>query len=224
MKLFATSKLGMTLAGVLAFSVFRLHADPSISFAGQVQTENLTTIPWVLGSTMWGGILTNNATGTTFVGFSSLAGLNAGSIIMTSGDLELTSYLSPGPSSAGYEIYTEGDATVVPLNLFYNGTLLASGTLSSIKVDVGNSSDSAAIGTGFGSFSAAGPNPAFFNELMSLSGNTGMVRFDTSTFTPVNNFGLFNTSTIMTVVPEPATVGLLVLSCLGLACRRRRNC
>ena len=223
MKLTMPTKLVITLAGVLALLVLPARAEPSITFCGQAQTEDLTDIPWVLGSKMWGGVQTNNGTGNAFSEFTSLIGLNPTLITLTSGNLELTSYLSPGPSSPGYEVYTESDASIMPLRLFYDGALLASGTLSSIKIDVDNSSDATAVGTAFGQFSSAGANPTFFNELMLLSGNTGLVRFDTSTFTPVNNFGLFNTSTVMTVVPEPATAGLLAMGFVGIAGWRRRR-
>lgn len=194
----------------------------TITFNGQAQMENLTAIPWVLGSTMWGGVQTTNGTGTAFGGFSSLNGLNASLLTFTAGDLELTSYLSPTASSAGYEIYTESDSFVTPLYLRYNGSILASGTMNSLRADVDNVNDGTAIVTGYGQFTAAGADPSFYNELMALTQNTGWVRFDTATFTPVNGAGLFNTVTVLSSVPEPSKMGLLLLGCSTVVSRRRR--
>ncbi|RLA44001.1 MAG: hypothetical protein DRR42_20995 [Gammaproteobacteria bacterium] len=196
---------------VVASSLFLAQplAAAQIDFFGTSQNSVSTAIPWVAGSTMWGHLDVAGGAGQSTTGFTSLGGKDISKLGFSFGDLDLTSWLSPGPASAGYEIYTD-DGTGTPLEFSYDGDLWATGTVHFLRTDVANSSDLNATALMSVTLLSAGLDDAFFNEIMSLTGGTGMITLNAHSFTPINASGLFSAVTTLelTAVPVPAAVWL----------------
>jgi len=174
-----------------------------------------------------GAVESGDGTGTASSGFTSLNGLDITLFSFTFGDLELTSQLSPTATEAGFEYYSEGDNSVEQMQFFYNGDLWASATLNFLQVDVDNSSDSSATGFGTANLTSSGLDDTFFNEVMFLTGGTGLLTFDVSGFTPINLKGDFTSTGRISVsaVPLPAALWLFGPALLGfMGFRRKKSC
>jgi hypothetical protein len=199
-------------------------AAAQVEFFGTSQNSVATPYPWVAGSTMWGHLDNANGTGQSATGFTSLASIDISKLSFTFGDLDLTSYLSPGPASAGYEIYTD-DGAGTPFQFLYDGDLWATGTVHYLQTDVANSSDLNATATLSVSLLSAGVDDAFFNEIMLFTGGSGMITLNAHSFTPINASGLFSSVTTLelTAVPIPATAWLFGSALLGLAGIKRKK-
>ena len=196
------------LAATCVTFLTAIHAHSQmIMFFGQIQSADATANDWVLGSTMWGSIDTSSSTATSFVGFDSLDGLDPAKLTWTFGDLELTNFLEPTVGAAGFEVYTENDASIGLLEFFYDGVKWAEGTVDSLRVDVENSNDANAVGSGTATLTSAGADDAFYNEVVAISG--GILTFELDAFDPVDANGLFNTSGTISAVPEPETYALV---------------
>lgn len=212
----ATATATLFLAGTGRAATF--------DFSGNLQAGNLTGLGWVIGSTMWGSIQTGSGTGTSQTGFSYFNTHDIGQLTFTFGDLELSSFASPGPFSPGFERYTDTDGSSVPFTVRYAGDVVATGTSIYLYDEVENFNDVTAVGTGQVILTTPGADPAFFNEVMALTGNSGQLDLVLTGFFPVNNEGLFATTGTFTAVPEPgeyAAVGAAGM--VGLALWRRRR-
>ena len=201
----------------------------TIEYTAITQAAGVTSNPWIFGSTMWGGIEAGTSTATSINGFASLAGATPSLFSWTFGDLELTNFVSPTATTAGYEIYAEGDASVSPLKFWYDGELLATGTVFDIRVNVAHSFDAGSAGVGTGQITGAGANAAFYNEILSLTGGTGNLTFTVEDFYSVSQSGQFGNRGVLSfpspaAVPESTSTGVcLALSlCFGLGLRIRR--
>ena len=195
----------------------------TIQFNGDIQMINPTSIPWVGPSTMWGFVQTGSMTGTGSSGFASLSSLDITKLVFTYGDLDLTTYQSPGANSPGFERYTPvGGARAFSVS--YNSTVLATGTSVFMRSEVTNNADYNATGSGQAFLTSAGLDPAFFNEVMAQTGGTGLLNFTIDGFHAVDNSGYFTSTGSITAVPEPATYAALFgLAALGLALRARQR-
>lgn len=206
-----------------------------VVFSGQVQAGNLGANPWVQGSTMWESVENGTSTATSVNGFNfpaSVAGFNPALFTMALGgtandgeNMELTSSLSPGGATAGFEIYTNSAGSNMGIDFSYNGSLWASGTVDQIRTDVVNSAAQNATGSGQVTLTAAGVDSTFFDEIMTLSGNTGVLAYTFTSFAPVNAQGLFNSAGSFTVVPEPSEYAVVfgVLGIGAVAVRRMKR-
>lgn len=170
---------------------------------------------------MWGSVETAGGTGSSTSGFASLAALNPSLITFSLGDLELSSHLSPGTSTSGFEYYSEVDASVTPFNLYYDGALWATGTTSFLQSDVANKNSTTATGTGAVYLTAPGLDPAFYNEVMNITGGTGLLQIAVSNFSAVDNAGNFTMVGSLAATPEPSRLLLLGLGLLPTLLRRR---
>lgn len=187
-----------------------------IEYSAITQNGNITGHDWVLGSKMWGSIESGTSTATHIEGFSSLAGLNPSLLTWTFGDLELTSFLEPTADTAGYEIYSESDSNVIPLNFYYGGNLLASGTVYDITVHVANANDVNAAGVATGRIESPGSDDAFFDEIMGFTGGSGLLSFTIGEFYSMSSSGQFGSSGVLTfTAPVPAPEGASTALCLG---------
>lgn len=218
-------KLTTATTSLALLTLSTLAQAASFDFDGALQANNLTGQPWVAGSTMWGAIDTGSGAGNAQSGFDYLSSRDVHLLTFTFGDLELTSSQSPGLASAGFELYTEGDASVLPFTLKYNNAVIATGTSLFLRTEVDNSGDVTAIGTGQFQITAPGADATFYNEVMALTGGSGLCDVTLSTFFPVNGAGLFSTTGTITTapVPEPDTWALVASGAiLGFAILRRR--
>ncbi|MDX2111161.1 MAG: hypothetical protein SFY80_13075 [Verrucomicrobiota bacterium] len=197
------SLLPLTLLLATAASVRGVN----INFSGQIETTNLTTHTWVLGTTMWGTVNTGTAIATSQTGFNSLAGLDMSKFGWTYGKLNLTQFQEPTANGAGFEYYTR---TTQSFDIIYNGSLLATGDVLYLRSEVLNSSDINATGTGRVQLTAPGQDSAFYNEVMSLTGNTGLLDMQINSFVAVSapgvDPGYFSSTGVLSpiAVPEPA--------------------
>ncbi len=201
-----------------------------VNFSGQVQAGNLTAIPWVIGSTMWGTIDSGNAAATGAAGFNSLSfgGFNPALFSWTIGnvgELELGANQSPGPALMGFEVYSNTAGPAVDIQFSYNGDLWASGVVDQVRSEVVNNMAAVGTGTGQVTLTAAGVDAAFFNEVMALTAGSGQLDFTFTAFTPVNAQGLFNSAGSFTAVPEPGetAVGFALLTGVVLSVHRLRR-
>jgi hypothetical protein len=222
-----------TAASLMLGAVSVLNAA-SFNFSGNLQAGNLTATPWVkvplsppalepsFQTFMWGSIETGGGTGTAQAGFAYLASRDVGLLTFTSGDLELTTFQSPGPATLGFERYTENDGSVLPFTIRYDGAIIATGTSDFLYDEVSHQYDLAAVGNGQVTLTAAGADPTFYNEVLALTGGTGRLQVTLASFDPVDNAGLFATTGSFTAVPEPeAYSALAAAGLMGWAAWRR---
>jgi hypothetical protein len=194
----------------------------TISYSGTTfASDTSSNIPWVLGSEMYESIDSGTATANGQTGFNFFNTNNISLLTWSFGDLELTAFQSPGASSPGFETYTENDAVVVPLEFFYDGDLVASGTVIELNTYVTNNMDMSATGDVLFQLTSAGLDPTFYNEFVALSGGTGMATAVLGDFTPVSP-GEFTSNGLMTIVPEPSAAPLAMGALAGLVWMRRR--
>jgi hypothetical protein len=199
--------LVVTLAGVLLLFTSGVGSAAQIGWTGVTNlSDSSQGIPWVFGSTMWESLDTGVATGASQTGFTYFDTHDIGLFTFTFGDLELSSYLSPGAALPGFEIYTDTDAVFVPFDMLQDGVLVASGEADFLRVDVLNNADANALGTAEATITTAGGDPAFFNELMTLSGGTGKLSITIDSFNPVA-IGVFNNVGTIAILPAPALAG-----------------
>lgn len=223
-------KLSLQLILCAAAGATSTHAQ-IVDFSGQVQASDLTMIPWVQGSTMWGAVDSSTSHATSASALVSLVTLPDITLFSwTFGNLELSAAQSPGIGTPGYEIYTDSDLSGTNLTFSYDGEVWATGEILSMQVDVTSSQATSATGTGMAQLTSdAGSGSIFFSEIMGLTNNTGMLAFTVDTFNPVDANGLFATTgsfaPVTSAVPEPETYALFLgLGGMGLAMwRRRRN-
>ena len=212
-------RIGLLAAVVVIGGVSPVRAQV-VEFSGQVQASNLTAIPWVTGSTMWGQIDSGNAGATSAVGFTSLSfgGFNPALFTWTignGGELELGLNQSPGPALIGFEVYENTAGPAVDIQFSYNGDLWASGVVDQVRSEVANVNAQVGTGTGLVTLTAAGVDDSFFNEVIALTGGSGKLNYTFTAFNPVNAQGLFNSLGSFTAVPEP-TETAMVFGILGL--------
>jgi hypothetical protein len=221
----AARRITTTVAALgLAAAVAVPASAATFDFSGALQAAGGNGVPWVLGSFMWATIETGGGTGTSQSGFNYFATHDITQLTFTFGDLELSSFLSPGPGSPGFERYTDTDGSSVPFTIRLGGTPIATGTSIYLYDEVSHSNDITAVGTGQVILTAPGADPAFYNEVLALTGGSGQLDLTLTGFFPVNNQGLFATTGSFTAVPEPgeyAAVGAAGL--LGLALWRRKS-
>lgn len=195
-----------------------------INYDGRLKADTTTQIPWVTGSTMWGAVEDGGGRGTFSSGFSSLNGLDMSLFSFTFGDLELTNYLSPTASEAGFEYYSEADNSVDEMHFYYDGDLWAKAALNFLQVDVDNKNDNFATGFGTANLTSPGVSNAFFNEVMALTAGSGLLTFNVYDFTPVDSAGNFTSAARITVssVPLPAAFWLFAPVLFGMIKSRRK--
>lgn len=196
----------------------------SILYDGLTQNGNLTAIPWVTTTTMWGSIETGSGQATAVNGLASVP--NPALLSWTFGDLELSGVpaetFSPGVGTPGRETYKEIDLSTVPLVFSYDGDVVATGSVETFVVNVDHVNDFAAVGNGKAFLTAPGADPSFYNEVLALTGGTGELAFSIGNFNPVNGSGLFSSSGEVTFVPEPSAAPALFALAGLLVARRRR--
>jgi hypothetical protein len=208
------------LSGIFAIST----QAAVLSWTGVSQSADLGTNDWVVGTKMWESVNTGSASATGNVGFSSIDLSGPNTFTWTFGDLELTSFQSPGPATPGFEVYSEGDASVQDFIMTYNGTDVVSGTVQFLRVDVSDVNDITAVGNAEVVLnSSLGPDPSIFNEFMALTNSTGFITIDIFNFNPVDAFGQFSSTGELTAVPEPSTYATLfgLIAFLLLRFRKR---
>ena len=205
------------------FAVFMAMSSSAatIDYAGTIYTSDTShSYPWVLGSVMWEAIDSGNSTATNSTGITYFDTHDVSKLTWTFGDLEMTDHLSPGADTAGYEIYTEDDGSTQPFTMLYDGEVIATGVSLSLRTDVENNMDATAVGVGYATLTAAGANSAFYDEIMTLSGNTGNLKIDIDNFDPVEN-GVFNSTGTLSVIPEPSMGALVGFGLMGFVLYRR---
>lgn len=171
-------------------------------------------------------------TGISTTGSSTVAG----PIDFVLGDLEQIGFVggsSGGPATV--QIYGEGDGNPNFINLFDGGTLLAQGEYLE-QVVTTDFDTGIATAVGRIRLLSAGVDPAFFNEVMQLTGGTGIIRFEVDSFAatflspdpledPEAATGEFATTGRFIVTPEPGAVWLMLVAALmatGTVLRHRR--
>ena len=162
-----------------------------INFNSQLQAAGTTTHPWVFGSTMWSEIVSSSGIGSSYEGFSSLNGLDISKFSFSFGGLTLTSFLSPGVNSPGFERYT---GATDPFEFFYDGQLWASGTIAYVLNEVENSNDLGGA-TSEITLTSAGVDDTFYNEMLALTDGTGTFIMTAGNFQQVDENGLFSSTT-----------------------------
>lgn len=219
----------MKLFRILPLLALPLAASAAvINFSGGSQSSNLTTQAWVFGSSMWGTIDIGSATATSVVGFSSIPNPALFSWSFSDLELDLAASQSPGAATPGWEIYRELDGAPQPIIFSYNGTQWATAMLTDdhYRIDVSHNLDAGAVGSA--TFVLDGVlNPsgqAFYDEVLSLSGGSGVITASVFDFYPVDLNGQFSSNGTLTVIPEPgASAGWLALAALLLALWPRRK-
>jgi len=192
-------------------------------------SQNSNAIPWVFGSTMWEHLDSATGTGVSVsppTGFSSLEGKDITKLTFSFGDLALTSFLSPGPASAGFEVYTD-DGSGTPFQFLFDGVLWAAGTVNYLRTDVTSNIDAAATALLSVTLDTAGMDSAFFDELISRTNGSGDIELLAQSFTPVST-GQFTSITTLELpaaasVPGPATGLLFLAGLLGVGASIRRS-
>ncbi|WP_269543201.1 hypothetical protein [Cerasicoccus fimbriatus] len=233
---------------LLVYSLFSLSTlSASAAFItyqnGVTNTINADGDPWVTGTSMYLNIVDDygssplgpsGATGNTTDldtfspgggGFDiSLLTWEFGSLDLYTGPGSVTQ--SPGPASPGFEDYRISGAGP-NLTFYYNGDEWVTGDLTRFITAVDNVNDFEATGTGeatITNFTVAGT--AFFNEIMSLTGGTGVITFTADGFSAVQgpDPATFTSDGTISIVPEPgvtaAGIGAIVL---GAVLIRRRK-
>ena len=201
-----------------------------VDYAGTVLTTNLTNHDWVLGSHMWGNILSGDAEGNNQQGFSSIP--NPLEFEWEFVDMDLTDFEEPGADSAGYEYYTPGASHA--LDFYYQDVKVGTGQINFFQVDVENSSDADATGFGTGILLTDGGQgqSAFYNEVFELSAGSMLMDFTVDGFDPVSlpdqDPGIFVSTGTLTVVPEPSSYalafgGLAALCFVGKRFRKKHS-
>lgn len=192
----------------------------------------VATHPWVLGTNMWTNLSTSSGSASSQAGFSMFdAVYDISKLTWSFGDMPLfngadTSTLSPGVATAGYEDYRASAAG--NLNVYYNGALWATGTVSRFVTRVDNNSSMTATGIGYALLSGhtiAGTE--FYNSIMDLSGQTGKITFYATSFRSTDpGNGMYASDGYFEVIPEPSATALaggsLALTIAALIRRKRR--
>ena len=217
-------------SGVLGQSVEFLNSQSQLR-------DQPNSIPWVNHNGnptfMWETVESGTGAADSVNGLNSLSfgGFVAadftwkiGQAIAGGGNLELSSSLSPGPASIGFERYTNVNGATAEIQFSYSGDLWATGTVDFIRSEVANINSATATGTGQVTLTSAGVDSTFFDEVMTLSGNSGLLAFEFDNFQAVDAAGLFSSDGRFTVVPEPSEYALMfgVLGVAAVAYRRRR--
>ena len=138
---------------------------------------------------------------------------------------------SPGAATQGFEDYRYDDssgAAAKNLTFYYDSNEWVSGYVTQFVVEVDDNSDFDAVGGGsayIDSFTVAGTD--FYNELMSLTNNTGLLDFVATSFTPVvgTDPGTFSSAgqiSTVSAVPEPSSWALIIGSAALAAVASRR--
>lgn len=228
----------LTAAFAAAAALASAANAASFDFSGALQAASLTGIPWVrvpinppalepaIGSVMWGSLETGSGAGTSQSGFTYLSSRDVGLLTFSFGDLELSSWQSPLEGAMGFERYTDTDGSSVPFTIRYDGTIIATGTSDYLYDEVDHIFDIAAVGSGQVTLTAPGADPAFFNEVMGLTGGSGQLQLQLHTFDPVDFGGNFSTTGTFstTPVPEPEEYAAVAAAGLiGWAVWRRRQ-
>lgn len=190
--------------------------------AGDLNTSRplLTSLPAWPYDTVEDG----SGAGLTIEGFTSLSdavGAQAARFTYSFSNLTLTSYSGGGPGDS-IEVYTPD--TGHTFEFAYDGTTLATGQVDSLTV-VTNFTTGDATGTGTVNLISGGTNPAFYNEIGTLTGGSYVMDFAISSFEAVDAAGNFNSTGTFSVsaVPEPSTyAAILGVAALGLVQSRRR--
>lgn len=213
---------GKSVSVAFALFVATSGSAATIDYTGTINASDSShNYPWVMGSTMWESIDSGNSTATDSSGIAYFDSHDVVNLSWTFGDLELTDHLSPGVETAGYEIYTENDGSFEPFTMYQDGVVIATGISTSLRTDVENNMDDTAVGVGYVTLTAAGEDSEFYDEIMTLSGNTGELRLDIDSFSPTANEGVFTSTGTVSVVPEPSVGALMGLGLMGFLTFRR---
>ncbi|GAB5559246.1 MAG: hypothetical protein SynsKO_08930 [Synoicihabitans sp.] len=173
----------------------------------------------------WETVDTGSGMATSISGFTSISdaiSTEAARLTYAFNNLELTTYSGGGPGDS-LEIYTPKAGST--FTFAYDGTTIATGQVVSLTVNT-NFTTGAATGLGTVNLISGGTNPAFFNEIGTLTGGTNIMDFAISSFTAVNASGDFTSTGTFSVsaVPEPSTyAAVLGLTALGFVHGRRRG-
>ncbi len=180
------------------------------------------------------------ATATSIDGFTSLAGVDPMDLTITFGDIErLSTIFTPGGCTPmpppGFSncattshIFGEGDAgpNFFDVALAGTGTILSGEIVSFMTTtDTDPLSPDFATATGSGAFLFSGGLSPYLDEVLALSGGTGLAAGTLDTFDafclPGADPCTFTIAGALSFVPEPSTGLLLATGLLGLALRRR---
>ena len=202
----ATFALWACISALPWASALQGAACPVVEFNGQVQADELTDTPWVTNATMWGIVDHGNASATSATGFLSMnfPGFNPSLFrweFGNTGNLELSTAISPSAVSPGKEIYTNTQGAAVSIEFFYDNVLWATGVVDSIEVNVADVNAVVAAGSGRVTLTSPGNTSDFLDEVMALTGGSGGLVFTFNSFDPVDAQGLFRTQGSFTLDP-----------------------
>lgn len=218
----------------LGLLVPQLSSAATIDVSGSIVASDATG-PYIL---TYGGVdfyAFNNfnngtATATGFNGFSSLAGVSPSNISFDFGGVvRLSTVTNPASCTYGVDCLQSISSYGGPsssFDVYVNGTWVANGYVSSFVATTitdpnnPNFATATASGTAVVTGAGAGPN-SFYNEVMSLTGGSGVVgvnapQFYTLAYTDPATFQLSGTLT----VPEPSALALLGVASIVLLATR----
>lgn len=191
----------------------------------------VSTHPWVLGTNMWTNLSTSSGSASSQEGFSMFdAVYDITKLTWSFGDMPLyngagTATLSPGAATAGFEDYRA--SALGNLNIYYDGALWATGTVTRFVTRVDNNTSLTATGLGNALLSGhTALGTQFYNSIMDLSGQTGEITFYATSFRSTDpGNGMYESDGYFEVIPEPSTTalagGALALSIAAFIRRRR---
>lgn len=180
-------------------------------------------------------------------GFNSVANQTGGDLFFTANPLTLAEYAVAGEDTAGYAVYRPLPDSTGFTTAFYRwvnaADVLVAGQILWYRIDSENSADTTPVISALFRFTTINnltSDPlaqAFYDELMLLTNGTGYLHFRSEPISgnivpehavpPHLNVGDYDSwfSGILTPVPEPTTVGMLLaaaaIACTALVRRRK---
>lgn len=192
----------------------------------------VTTHPWVWSTNMWTNLSTSSGSASSQEDFSMFdAVYDITKLTWSFGNMPLyngagTSTLSPGAATAGFEDYRT--SALGNLNVYYDGALWATGTVTRFVTRVDNNTSLTATGIGYATLDGhTALGTQFYNSIMAMSGQTGEVTFYATSFRSTDpGNGMYESDGYFEVIPEPSTTalagGALALGIAALIRRRRK--
>lgn len=178
------------------------------------------------------------AVATAIAGFSSLASVSPADLTITFGDLERVGTNFPGgcvPSPAANctsvtNVWGNNDATTPFLNVHLAGVgTILSGTIQSWQTTTDTTypgNPSFGSGTGVGIVQFHGGLNAYWNEVLALTGGTGIAQVTSTRFNSVCSISAdpcpFSLNATLTFVPEPSSALFIGMGLMALGFRPRR--
>lgn len=209
-----------------------LHAQATVTYSGNATTTGVSVLPWIHPTMMAQQVTSIGVTATGQAGFTSLSGLDLSKLQFTFTTMYLSEgeSLSPGPSSEGYQLFRPPAPGTNSFLVTYNGSAFASGHVDFFRIAVPNNSATTLTASGRAFLTTgSGEGAAFYNEVMTLSGNTGRLDFAATNFSstgynPSTQTGTYSSTGVMAVVPEPSTYAAIAggVELLGALWQRRR--